>query len=267
MDKRYLSQPDVIKASRNFVCIRLMTYESADEAQVLKRYWRRGQDLENTVFVILDPSGRPLMRGMRSPQRFFQDSSALANSMNKIASSYRSSSSPKELPLVDTLRLGMNVAACDQRPLAIVVSNNKTSRDRLESNLAPYAWSKQYIGKVIYTASKSNELNGVIGARPVDGYIFVSPNTYGTRAKVIAQLGANPTRAQLVSAYNKVIAWQPPQKASSHRDHARQGRMQGAQWETQIPITDRHTRGAMENRNSRFRGRGNRPYNQGYRQF
>ena len=36
MDKSFLSQSEVIAASRKFVCIRLATYENAEEAKFLK---------------------------------------------------------------------------------------------------------------------------------------------------------------------------------------------------------------------------------------
>ena len=36
MDRSFLADQDVIAASRKFVCIRLATYENADENEVLK---------------------------------------------------------------------------------------------------------------------------------------------------------------------------------------------------------------------------------------
>ena len=254
MDRRFLSQPSVIKASRDFVCIRLMSYESAEEAKVLKRYWRPGSELQNTVFAILDPNGRALTRGTRSPKRFYRDANDMANSMNQIASSYRKRGNPGQLPVVDTVRLGMNVAACDSRPLAIIVSKNKSSQELLERKLAPYAWSDKYIGKVVYTAGAPSDLKGVIGASVREGFLFVSPNTYGTRAKVIAQLRSNPSSQDIQRALNQVVAWRPPQKAATHREHARAGRMQGASWQTAIPITDGKSRRVMQMRD-RDRGR------------
>ncbi|MEZ4545987.1 MAG: hypothetical protein R3C24_19085 [Cyanobacteriota/Melainabacteria group bacterium] len=115
--------PEVIKP-RNFVCIRTMTYESAEEAKVLRSIWGRG-DLQNTVFAILDPYGRPIVNGQRSPQRIFRDSADMASYMDQVAAHYRSYGDPTWLPVVDTVRLGLNVAACDSRPLVIVVAPTK----------------------------------------------------------------------------------------------------------------------------------------------
>ena len=50
MDRSYLSDKDVVEASRDFVCIRLATYENAEEAKILKSIFTgRSGALENTV--------------------------------------------------------------------------------------------------------------------------------------------------------------------------------------------------------------------------
>ena len=69
MDRSFLSQLPVIAASRNFICVRLATYESEDEAAYLRSFaaGRSGQ-LENTVFCILSPDGEEkLIRAARGP--------------------------------------------------------------------------------------------------------------------------------------------------------------------------------------------------------
>ena len=59
MDGSFLSDADVVAASRKFVCIRLSTYEDAEEAEFLRSiYVGRSGDLENTVFAILSPDGK-----------------------------------------------------------------------------------------------------------------------------------------------------------------------------------------------------------------
>ena len=35
MDRSYLSDPDVVSASRDFVCVRLVTFEDAEEMALL----------------------------------------------------------------------------------------------------------------------------------------------------------------------------------------------------------------------------------------
>ena len=241
MDGRFLSQTDVINASRSFICVRMMTYESESEAQILKTLWRPGAPLENTVFAILDPWGKPIIRGGRSPKFVFRDSSDMARTMNEIARHYNSNkgSQTDSLPSVDTVRLAVDVAACDKRPLAIVVSSNKEERQRLAQALAPIAWSDQYIGKLIYTTGSSSDMRNVRGATISSGYVFVAPNQFGTEGTAIVQLAGNASRADLERSAQQAIARYRPENVD-HHTHMFMGHHAGIEWETAIPVTDPH---------------------------
>lgn len=242
MDERFLSKLDVIQASRNFVCVRMMTYESASEAEVLKTLWRPDAPLENTIFAILDPNGRAIVRGGRSPQMAFRDASDMASQMNEISRYYNSggSFSPKHLPAVETVRLAVDVAACDKRPLVIVTGQNEQERKSLASRLAPVAWSDGLIGKLVYTTGSPFDLGSIKNANKSSGYIFVAPGLFGTDGTAMVQLGANATAADLASASKQALSWFKPQELS-HHDHVRQGRQLGIDWQTAIPVTDPHT--------------------------
>ena len=59
MDRSFLSDKGIIRASRGFVCARLATYENKEEAEYLGRIFRgRSGQLENTVFCIMSPDGK-----------------------------------------------------------------------------------------------------------------------------------------------------------------------------------------------------------------
>lgn len=209
-----------------------MTYESASEADVLKYYWRPGAALENTVFAILDPYGRPIIRGGRSPKWVFRDSSEMAKTMNEISRHYGGGAGkPDGLPSVDTVRLAIDVAACDKRPLVIVVGQTSEERQRLAQNLAPVAWSDQFIGKLVYSSGSSNDLRLVRGVFINSGYIFVSPNLFGTEATTISQLGSNASAAELARAAQDAISRHCPQ-VLSHHEHVRKGHMEGIEWQS-----------------------------------
>ena len=49
MDRSFLADKDVIAASRKFVCIRLATFENAEENEVLKGFLRVG-GISRTLF-------------------------------------------------------------------------------------------------------------------------------------------------------------------------------------------------------------------------
>ena len=260
MDGRFLSKQEVIRASRNFVCVRMMTYESAQEAEVLKTLWRQGQPLENTVFAILDPRGRTILNGGRSPMRLFRDSYEMANSMNQIAAHYnRGKLEADEIPSVDTVRLGIDVAACDKRPLAVVVGRSSAETQYLSRKLAPLAWSDELIGKLVYTTSQGDDLRAISGAQVTSGYLFVLPNSFGTQGHVVYQLNGSATQADLQRAARFAISSNHPQTVS-HREHVMAGRQRGITWETAIPVTDPHS----PNRGSGGRYGANRSRSWGY---
>src|SRR5947207_12623362 len=86
MDRSYLSQPEVVAASRRFVCIRLLTYEDAAENAFVKSFEAfRSGEVENTVFCLLAPDGRTrLVRPARGTQ-MFGDAADMAAAMGRIA--------------------------------------------------------------------------------------------------------------------------------------------------------------------------------------
>src|SRR5437868_6008358 len=126
MDRSFLFQPEVITASRRFVCVRLTTYESKGEADFLQSLLRtRSGELENTVFTLLSPDGkRQLARASRSARQTFGDAGRMAATMNRIADEYAARPATggplPPLPQVANVRLAVNVAACDNQPLVVL---------------------------------------------------------------------------------------------------------------------------------------------------
>ena len=116
MDRSYLSHAGVVAASREFVCIRPLTYESAVEAPYLQSLFRgRSGNLENTVFAMLGPDAKTrLCRTGRSPGFAFQSPDQMAAAMKQILKQYPSSKPvARPLPLLPNVRLGLNVSSCD----------------------------------------------------------------------------------------------------------------------------------------------------------
>ena len=137
MDRSFLADKEVIKASRNFVCIRLASYEDAGEAEFLKTVFvGRSGELENTVFVLLSPDTKTnLCRPGRGPHFAFPTPAKLAAEMDKIAARYSDNENVKNsnpaLPQLKNFRLGLNVSACDGVPLLLCVG---------ETTNAPLRW-------------------------------------------------------------------------------------------------------------------------------
>src|SRR5438105_2199740 len=116
MDRSFLSQPEVVAASRRFVCVRLATYEDKDEGEYLKAFGAgRGGELENTVFTILSPDAkRRLVRAGRTARQVFADAGEMAEAMGRIAGRFEPTPAdgPPALPKVANVRLALDVAAC-----------------------------------------------------------------------------------------------------------------------------------------------------------
>src|ERR1044071_3836701 len=100
MDRRFLLQKEVIEASRDFVCIRLATYEDKEEADYLvKVFPGRTGLLENTVFTMLSPDARRyLTRSGRSPDWAFGDATSMARQMRAFAKDYKPAEAARLLP-------------------------------------------------------------------------------------------------------------------------------------------------------------------------
>lgn len=250
MDRSFLSQASVINASRRFVCVRLLTYENEEEAKFLKSLFvGRSGELENTLFALLAPDGkRILAKAHRSPRQGFADAGELAETMNRVAQPFADRKEVREpsLPLVANVRLALNVAACDNRPLVILLSEDAPARARLEPLLAKSAWSEPFIGQFIYVAAGSaKELAMIRGIEPGAGVIVVQPDRYGKEGKLLAQAPADADHAQIANVLRDAVAAHQP-VAKAFPAHIRTGRELGIFWETAIPVTDPMERRARE---------------------
>lgn len=239
MDRWFLTQKDVVSASRKFVCVRMMTYENAAEEKVLKSLWRPGAPLENTLFAILDPSGRPVTTPSRSPDWMFRSAYEMASGMNEIAASYQPRNSSQGLPVLNNVRLAMNVAACDKRPLAVVVGYSPQERKNMENVLAAQSWNSEFVGKVAYASGTQQDLAFIQGVRVSQGFVFILPNEFGSSGTVIQQLPIGTTSEQLAAALRLTIERYQPIYLD-HREHIRLGHQQGILWRSALPITDPH---------------------------
>jgi len=219
----------------------MMTYESAREAQILQSMWSTSANrpLENTLFVILDPSGRPLTRGSRSPRWLYPDAASMAEGLNSVARQYRSNLNPSSLPLAASVRLAVNVAACDKKPLVVVVSDYGQERQAMESKLAPLAWRDDLVGEMTYASGGRNDLSTLRRQTINRGYLFVVPNEFGSQGTVVAQLYPTASAADLERMMQYTISQYNPQYLD-HREHIRQGRQEGISWQSAIPVTDPH---------------------------
>ncbi len=259
MDRSFLSNEKVIEASRNFVCIRLATYEDEAEAEFLRTvYVGRTGDLENTVFVLMTPDTKEnLCRPGRSPNFAFRSPSSLAAEMNKIAKVYKTSADLTNpiLPQLKDVRLGLNVSSCDGLPSVICVADENNPADFMQNALAPLAYSKELAGKFVYsTTTDASMLNSIENYSGQPGILLVEPGEYGLDGKLIKQFSPS-TKPSVIENALIEYAGAAAKVSKNHSSHVRTGMREGKAWKTEIPIEDRNTLQAMQ-RSNRTSGRG-----------
>ena len=247
MDRSFLSDEKVIKASRDFVCIRTATYEDKREAVFLKStFLGRSGKLRNFGYCVLSPDAtRKLRRSDRGPNFFYADSNEMAKDLRRIAEQYSGQSTAKKpssvVPQVKSVRLGVNVASCDGLPIIVAVGKNQEEVDRLKQKLSEVIWDEELAGKFVY-ASTSNldDLRIVAGAESKTGILVVDPDTYGTTGRLISAIAPDVSTAELKKLLSEA-ARTFTRKSKSHRSHVRYGRRNGKRWETEVPVPDRST--------------------------
>ena len=155
MDRSFLSDEQIIQASRDFVCIRTATYEDKTEATFLKSTFlgRAGGDLRNFGFCILSPDGkRQLRRSQRGPNFVYADSKEMAADLRQVASQYSAKATGREshpaLPRMKSVRLGINVASCDGLPSVVVLGKDQGEVDRLDKKLSAVIWDEELAGRL-----------------------------------------------------------------------------------------------------------------------
>ena len=254
MDRSFLADQDVIAASRKFVCIRLATYENADENEVLKGVFAPGGVLQNTVFSLMSPDGRTsLVRAGRSPAWAFGGQvgrgihqqppeviAKMAQTMEAIALAYPGKDKPVgrvPLPYLADLRLALNVAAADRLPL-VAVFGNAAQRKQMEQQLEPMAWADEFLGRALYVpVTQQEEFKAVSGLKTKAGYVVIQPDIFGLKGKVIKEIPIQSTAAQVKQSLLMALGRHQP-STLTYEQHRSQGAAAGQRWESKTPNTD-----------------------------
>ncbi|HEX3149284.1 MAG TPA: hypothetical protein VHR66_14515 [Gemmataceae bacterium] len=250
MDRSFLSRPAVIAASRDFVCVRLATYEDPLEAKFLKSLVRTGSgEVENTGFCLLAPDGKKrLSRSARGMDHLYADAAEMAAEMTKIAGTFKPIAVPSALPLAADARLGLDIAAADGLPLVIVVGPDATSRKPLVDRMAKLGWTDEFIGRFIYAEGTAKDVVGVPGVTIDAGIVVIAPDKFGQKGTALRQINVDMTIEKTAESL-RLAAKEYQAPAKTFQNHVREGQRLGVFWETKLPVTD-----PMEN-NARERGK------------
>ena len=240
MDRSFLSQPAVVTASSDFVCIRLISYEDESEKAFVASL-KRGQ-VANTAFAMLTPEGAHAARGRgpgRGPRDLYTDPADMARGMAEIAARYpaKKVEGAPALPINLTPKVGLVVAASDLQPLVLVVADKPERRKGLEALVANLAWSKPFQGFFTYaSASSMQELPTIQGTTLTEGVMLIEPDIFGLGGKVVTEIPAAQLETTLPGALHATLqSHVKPQKNRQQR--ASQGFREGVYYETNIPVS------------------------------
>lgn len=240
IDSTYLHQPEVIEASKEFVCIRLTAYEDESE-RVFMSQLVRGQ-VTNTAFAILAPDGTPAVQNKgtgKGPSGLFEDAAEMARGLKDIASRYPSKAAQgaPALPVTLNGKVGMVVAAADNLPFALVFAADPQHQQQLEEKLATVAWTRNFEGRFIYAlAASMEEISRVRGCTISEGILLIEPDMFGAGGKIVAEISADQSGASIEQSMMKCLqSFVPIQK--TRRELAAKGFQQEIFYETGIPVS------------------------------
>ena len=253
IDNGWLLKDEVVAASRDFVCIRLTSYESAEEAAFVSKL--QGNPV-NTVFAILTPDALPAlaMKGLgRGPGELFADTADMVKQMGEVAAKYAvgvaatKADGQPALPITLDARLGLAVASADLQPLALVIAPDEKTRAALEAKLAVLAWSNDLRGRFTYASADSLgglKLNGH-GESKSDtlksgafksGVLLIEPDVFGVEGKIVSAIDANDVDKMLSDAMHAASA-KHVRAAKSREQLKRLALANGIFFETGIPVS------------------------------
>ena len=253
IDNGWLLKDEVVAASRDFVCIRLTSYESAEEAAFVTKL--QGNPV-NTVFAILTPDALPAlaMKGLgRGPGELFADTADMVKQMGEVAAKYAvgvaatKADGQPALPSTLDARLGLAGASADLQPLALVIAPDEKTRAALEAKLAVLAWSNDLRGRFTYASADS--LGGlkrnVHGESKSDtlksgafksGVLLIEPDVFGVEGKIVSAIDATYVDKMLSDAMHAVSA-KHVRAAKSREQLKRLALANGIFFETGIPVS------------------------------
>jgi len=221
------SDKKVIAASRNFVCVRIDSYESEENQKIVRSHL--GGRFENTAFCVLAPDGeKRLTRSGRGPHHVSREFSDIA----KIADNYRprGKAADSRVPDFNSFKLALNVASADQRVL-ILIAGDTDQVTAAEKRLRALAWSEDVIGRFHYDfESDAEQWQGAISKAGTNqsGIYLIKPDTFGLEGEVLAKLALKVSPDQLKKAMAEANArFAKTTEKKVYSEHVSAGRRAG----------------------------------------
>jgi len=250
------SDEEVIEATRNWVCVRLDSYESEQHQEWVRRFLNG--TFQNSAFCLLSPDGTEwLSKSGRGPNQVFGTAGNLISSMDKIVQRYAPKASSSEAVVQDfhSLRQAINVASADQRVLVLVAGSEEATKP-LRDSLRKTAWHEDHVGRFHWDFESDAAVVEELVSKNQDkqGIFLLRGDKFGLAAEVMAELPLDATASELSEALkttNKEYAATTEKKVYS--SHVAEGRKEGIHFEGAVPYgEDRDGDGVID----KTRGKG-----------
>ena len=248
------SDPDVIKASRKFICVRIDSYESEENQKIVRSHL--GGRFENTAFCVIAPDGKErLTRSGRGPQHISRDFDDIA----AIADRYKSRGDilNSHIPDFNSFALALNVSSADQKIL-LLIAGDEDEIVAAGKRIRSVVWNKNVMGRFNYDfESDSSSWTGPLSSKSKgSGFHLIRPGEFGLEGQIGMSLSLNASNSNLLKAM--VVAnrdYAKSTKKKVYSSHVVEGRRQGKRIEMAVPFgEDRDGDGKIDHR----AGSGNR---------
>lgn len=245
----------MIEVSRKFVCIRIESYESAENQEIVRSYLK-GR-FENTAFCVLDPDGKTrLSRSSRGPSHVF--GRGVVSSLEKIAAKYKASddTSKASVPDFNSFKLALNVASADQRVLVLIAAEGD-QLSAAEARMRPLAWHPKVQGRFQFDLESDGSWKAPLSqsddSKP--GIYLIKPGTYGLEGTVLERLELEASSETILEAMAKAnSAYAKTTDKKVYGSHVKEGRSSGKRIEMAVPFgEDRDGDGEIDPRPGRGR--------------
>lgn len=187
----------------------------------------------------MGPDGKTkLSRSGRSPKMVYRSAEEMVSFLVRTSGKYRAKNAVESLPYIGDVRLGLNVASCDLRPLVVLSSPKKETLSKMEKRILTLAWGQEFVGRFMYAkSSRPEELDGIEGARGSSGFLIVQPGKFGLKGEALIHVPEEASEKELKAAMEKALGMHEAEEKETRR-HVQQGRREGVHWESEIPVTD-----------------------------
>ena len=241
-------------ANKGWICVRLATYESEQEATLLKSFFvGRGGELENTTTVLVAPDGKtPLSAAGRGPSWLIDGVPRgpdvelpadapfkLANVLQQQAKPFADSTAPTSLPVAADFRRALNIASCDRVPLVVLFSaGDEELAMIMQQRVAKLAWEERFIGQLQYVVvNDREELSEISDVPEKPSILIIEPGQFGIDGNTIEECNATATVRVIRSMFTRSLR-EIDIAVKDRNPHVFEGRRQGIKWESEIPVAN-----------------------------